>query len=427
MKNSDHFDQAPFPPFSVERVKKMSLAQKIGHSVDHIFFSCFGRTRKCARILDFGCGTGMKAQWLAKMNVSTEVVAIDSSEKSIDIAEKSAEKLGPYENLSFRVVSDNADFIGLGTFDYINCDEVLYLVADAEQVLAQLRNHLNHEGLIRGNFHSGFQRQGYLRANHLMRELGVYEESDPSERIRMLKDTFEALQEETDLRKRVWNRQRKWTEDSFFSNHLLFGDKGYTVDEIRKYLEFADLKIVRPRTLSSGSVESFFKNPKPWISEKIENFDWYDTLKVRELIHPGQRLIDLYLARSDLNVPDHPAVWDTEHLKSRTFYISPLVRNDPKFKKLIQEFVITGEPISLGKLWPFDAQGIQIGAHIGRLLLGLLEEERKSFSELLAVYQKSQEYISLALGIEVKSFAQQQENLGDVIRSLLSSGFLMTS
>ena len=78
-------------------------------------------------ILDAGCGSGLQALVLALANPGAKIIGVDLSEKSIEVARQRF----AYHNL------DNAEFHALSLdeieslgyqFDYINCDEVLYLL-----------------------------------------------------------------------------------------------------------------------------------------------------------------------------------------------------------------------------------------------------------------------------------------------------------
>ena len=95
-------------------------------------------------ILDAGCGPGYKAAWLAQLNPSALVVAMDLSD-SIFVA---AERYAALPNLLF-VKGDIADtpFVD-GTFDLISCDQVLHHTDQPPATVREFARILADDGLL---------------------------------------------------------------------------------------------------------------------------------------------------------------------------------------------------------------------------------------------------------------------------------------
>jgi len=78
------------------------------------------------KILDYGCGNGVHSQWLE--NIAANLVAIDLSQKSLDIARKRTEKteffLMDCENMDFSDNSFDVVFDG-GTFSSLDLNKAL--------------------------------------------------------------------------------------------------------------------------------------------------------------------------------------------------------------------------------------------------------------------------------------------------------------
>ena len=127
-------------------------------------------------ILDAGCGSGYKALVLAEANPGAKIVGIDISEKSVELARKRLQYHG-FDNAEFHVLPiEELPSLGL-EFDYINNDEVLYLLPDIVAGLQGMKSVLKPNGIIRTNLHSSLQRHNYLRAQEIFQMMGLMNEN----------------------------------------------------------------------------------------------------------------------------------------------------------------------------------------------------------------------------------------------------------
>lgn len=84
------------------------------------------------KILDYGCGNGVHSEWLAE--ISKELVGIDLSQKSLELAKKKVKKaeflLMDCENMDFPDSSFDVVFNG-GTFSSLDLNKALLEIAKA--------------------------------------------------------------------------------------------------------------------------------------------------------------------------------------------------------------------------------------------------------------------------------------------------------
>ena len=112
---------------------------------------CFGGTRdfdKGLRVLIAGCGTGDSVMWLGEQlrDTPSEIVALDLSSASIEIAAARAAARG-LTNVRFVNASLlEAPQLGLGVFDYITCLGVLHHLPDPDAGLRALEAVLAPDG-----------------------------------------------------------------------------------------------------------------------------------------------------------------------------------------------------------------------------------------------------------------------------------------
>jgi len=101
-----------------------------------------------SRILDFGCGTGILTEKLAK--VCDELVAVDTSERMINVLREKVKEAG-IENISPLLVAINAGTINEHAefdrkFDLIVASSVCSFLPDYEATLGDLASMLNPGG-----------------------------------------------------------------------------------------------------------------------------------------------------------------------------------------------------------------------------------------------------------------------------------------
>ena len=97
------------------------------------------------RILEAGCGTGNVAIEIAQLLPEIEVVAIDITKKSIEIARSNAKKLG-LKNICFKQ-SNLLDYDNnLGIFDFIHCQGVIHHLSSPEIGMRTINMYLKQNG-----------------------------------------------------------------------------------------------------------------------------------------------------------------------------------------------------------------------------------------------------------------------------------------
>jgi ubiquinone/menaquinone biosynthesis C-methylase UbiE len=99
-------------------------------------------------VLEYGCGAGYMACLIAKhIGPTGEVIAIDKSQSQLDIAHKTAEKLG-VSNVKF-VLCDVNNLEQLDTkFDFAYGRWILEFSKNPENLVALIRDSLNYDGVF---------------------------------------------------------------------------------------------------------------------------------------------------------------------------------------------------------------------------------------------------------------------------------------
>ncbi|HEY9299795.1 MAG TPA: class I SAM-dependent methyltransferase, partial [Phormidium sp.] len=172
-KIRQQFDYTPYPSHGLEQSPKGNYDLLYLHNLVTPYYLRYRRVIDTTgkRILDAGCGSGFKSLLLAEANPGARIVGIDLSEESVELARHRLSYHG-FEDAEFHVLSiEDLPTLGM-EFDYINCDEVLYLLPDPAAGLAAMKSVLKPDGLIRANLHSLYQRKNFFRAQKLFKFLG---------------------------------------------------------------------------------------------------------------------------------------------------------------------------------------------------------------------------------------------------------------
>ncbi|MDX2098114.1 MAG: class I SAM-dependent methyltransferase, partial [Leptolyngbyaceae cyanobacterium bins.59] len=170
------FDNAPYPAIPLETSPRDDLDALYIHTLVTPFYL---RNQQILEtrgkvLLDAGCGTGYTSLLLAEANPGARIVGIDLSEKSVELAANRLHHYG-FEDVEFHAMSiEDLPQLGL-EFDFINCDETLYLLPDPLAGLQAMKAVLKPEGIIRTNLHSSLQRDFCYRAQRVFTLMGLME------------------------------------------------------------------------------------------------------------------------------------------------------------------------------------------------------------------------------------------------------------
>lgn len=389
-KIRQQFDQAPYPRTPLERSPDNDPYLLYTHSLATAHYL---RHREVISpqgklILDAGCGTGYTSLVLAAANPGAKVVGIDISPVSIDLAHKRAAFHG-YENVEFHTLGiDELAQLGL-TFDYINCDEVLYLLPDPQLGLSMMRSHLNSQGIIRTNLHSYYQRQDYFQAQELFKLMGLQDHSPQQEEIEMVRGTMAGLGDRTYLKAQTWEPSYNQDNESVLCNFLLVGDKGFTVPETIDLLEAAELELFSMVNWRQWQVLDLFKEPDNlpiYLSFAIASMSLSQQLEMYELLQPTHRLLDFWCGHAG-ETPEKTAVadWEIADWQEVTVQLHPLLLT-PEAKEEAIEQIQASKTFLISWHLPLTGDPYFLETKITSCLLPLWDGSQK-FTDLLARWQ----------------------------------------
>lgn len=351
-KMRQHFDAAPYPRIPLDTSPKDNIKLLYLHNFLTAYYLRNQQLIDTADkvILDAGCGTGYKALALALANPGAKIVGIDLSEESVNLAIQRLQYHG-IENTEFYAMSiEDLPQLGL-EFDYINADEVLYLVPDHVAALQAMKAVLKPEGIIRTNLHSSLQRFTFYRAQKIFTIMGLMDEAPGELEIGLVRETAKALKNNTGFKATAWKTEFETDDERVLANLLLQGDKGFNIPQMFAALKATNLEFISMVNWQGWDVIDLFKKseklPKT-LAERLPKFSQEEQLHLFELFHSTYRLLDFWCG--------HPhaakyfvsiANWSNNNWQKAKINLHPNL-NVPKVK---QEII---DSITKNKTWEFS-------------------------------------------------------------------------
>jgi 2-polyprenyl-3-methyl-5-hydroxy-6-metoxy-1,4-benzoquinol methylase len=393
-KIRQQFDHTPYPHIPLDKSPKENLNELYSHN---LVTSYYIQHRKVTQtegkvILDAGCGAGYKSLVLAEANPGAKIVGIDLSPGSIEVAQARLKQHG-FNNAEFHVLLiDQLPQLGL-EFDYINCDEVLYLLDDPAAGLRAMKSVLKPNGIIRANLHNAYQRASFFRAQALFRLMGLMDESPKELEHETVIETMKALKNTVKLKVETWGTECEKPDLSpsiISMNHLFVGDTGYTIPDMFQFIEQAGLEFLSMVDWRHWDIYDLFQEPDDlplfW-GMNLANASTQERLHLYELMNPIHRLNDFWCTHSSLDRGVCVDEWEEQDWRTATVHLHPQLRNDLVKSDLLNS-IEKGEPFTISQRVPSPAfSPVNLDSTIAACLLPLWQSSQP-IRVLVEHYQK---------------------------------------
>jgi 2-polyprenyl-3-methyl-5-hydroxy-6-metoxy-1,4-benzoquinol methylase len=353
-KIRQQYDHTPYPRVPLDVSPQSNYAELYLHSMVTPYYL---QHRKVVEtegklILDAGCGSGYKSLILAMANPGARIVSIDLSESSVELARHRLSYHG-FSNFECHALKiEDLPSLGL-KFDYINCDEVLYLLPDPDAGLQVLKSVLKPQGIIRTNLHSAFQRTDFFRAQALFKMMGLMDESPQEAEYEAVIETMKALKPATKLKTETWKTSYE-TDDTpsiLPMNHLLMGDRGFTIPELFEMLEQSDLEFLSMVNWREWDVTELFADPDNlpamW-GMSLAYASPAEKLRIFELFHPVHRLLDFWCTHPQPEKAIAVEDWQDSEWQTALVHLHPQLRYDA-IRSAVLQSVASGQPIEMSQ------------------------------------------------------------------------------
>jgi ubiquinone/menaquinone biosynthesis C-methylase UbiE len=346
-KIRQQFDQIPYPRIPLEGSPKYDLNELYLHS---LITANYIRQRRVVQpqgklILDAGCGSGYKSLILAEANPGAKIIGIDLSDNSVKLARERLKYHG-FDNVEFHtMLIDDLPKLGL-KFDYINCDEVLYLLPDPVAGLKAMKSVLSPEGILRANLHHAYQRAACLRSQALFQLMGLMDGERTDETYEAVAETMRSLKNGVKLKVETWSNIQcedpNQQAEMISTNYLLQNDKGFTIPDLFSMLSETGLAFVSMVDWRRWDVTELFQDldnlPALW-DVGLAYASEAEKLRLYELLNPIHRLMDFWCTHSEVDELDREAPvdeWTDEAWRSATIHLHPHLMGNEIHQEVIE-------------------------------------------------------------------------------------------
>lgn len=283
-------------------------------------------------MLNAGCGSGYETLLLAESNPGAKIIAMDISQESVKITEQRLRYHG-FTNAEYYVL-DLRDLPSLGyDYDFITCNDVLYLLDDPLDGMKSVAKVLKQDGILRTNFHHIYGRRQMLESQEVFRLLGQFDLPKPvaMDNVRKFLDALQPT-----IPAKSSYSQVSYKDNAILANNfLLYGDKGYSIVDVAEMLKQAHLSMINLVDLPSWNLEELFTEMPGFVEDKIKTFSQLEQLRLFELLAPNRhRLIDFWAEQSgsSLVLP-----WSEEEWQTGTLHINPLLADNSSFRGFVDK------------------------------------------------------------------------------------------
>lgn len=391
-KIRQQFDQLPYPNVPLERSPRDKPGSLYFHN---LVTSYYLRNQKVISsegklILDAGCGSGYKSLMLAEANPGATIIGVDISEKSVELARQRLVYQGFNQAEFYAMPLEELPSLGKA-FDYINCDEVLYLLPDLRAGLQAMQAVLKPEGILRANLHSGVQRQIFLRAQEFFQKVGVMDNTSQEMAIQLVRETMRNLKDTVFLKTMAWRPEFEASDELILANHLLQGDQGYSIPEVFSALKSANLEFISMLRWQQWDLTDLFQDIDELpieIAMRLGEMSLEEQLHIHELLHSGERLIDFWCGHPQAGEAWKPvSEWEEADWRTVQVHLHPQLRS-PELEAELITCITRTKGFDLNRFLPIAREAsIWVDSAVALCLLPLVKQSY-SMAELTERWQK---------------------------------------
>ncbi len=307
----DHYLDYPYPMRNPDDDKKtiIRIQGDFLSEINHHLYNGKQSFREGYRVLIAGGGTGDAAVWIGKQLMEypkSEVVYIDFSKTSMDIAQKRAANHG-ITNITW--IEDsilNIPDLKLGKFDFFNCSGVLHHLENPDLGLKILSDALKEDGGGHIMVYGQYGRTGVYQVQELLRRTGKGIENRQEE-VSSAWDIMNSLPSTNWFSRgaELVNDHKNFGDIGLYDLFLHKQDRAYTIPQLYEFVENAGLNMsgfTAPYDRATLNIESYFKDSAT--KERIKKLPLREQQAICELMSGIIIKHDFYVSKKKDSIAD---------------------------------------------------------------------------------------------------------------------------
>ncbi|MGH1394744.1 MAG: class I SAM-dependent methyltransferase [Trichormus sp.] len=343
------YDTYPFPPEPILDEPPPGYNWRWNWLAAYSF--CTGRkpTKQDIRILDAGCGSGVGTEYLVHLNPQAQVVGIDLSSGTLEVAKKRCQSSGAnrveFHHLSLYDVEQLP-----GEFDLINCVGVLHHLPDPIRGIQALAKKLAPGGLLHIFVYGELGRWEIQLMQKAIALLQNEKRGDYRDGVQVGRQIFASLPENNRILKR---EKERWSlenhrDECFADMYVHPQEIDYNIDTLFELIDAAGLEFIG------------FSNPQFWnldrllgkapeLIERAKELSDRQCYRLIELLDPEVTHYEFFLGRPPITTTD----WSKDHL-----LLSAIPELNPCMDQFPGQYVFN-QDYQIVKLSEIDLQFLQ--------------------------------------------------------------------
>lgn len=330
----DFYEDLPYPNIPVTTM----LSDYPVESFKVSFTSAqYARTRQIvssegAIILNAGCGSGWETLMVAAANPGAKIVGVDISPASVKLADLRLKHHGYWDSEFYVLDILKLDQLNM-KFDFISCNDVLYLLDSPSDGLKSFAAVLKPEGIIYSNLHHYYSRRHYLEIQSAFKMLGLYD-LPRTEAVTHVREFVASLNSDMEL-KRSWSPTMNTDDSVVMNNFLLVNDKGFTIDQMFAFLKEAGLDLITMADFGTWDLKHDLAESPEKFKQKLDSLSMIDLLRLYELLRPMRhRLLNFWAEKAGSSIA---FPWSDEDWMSGVVQLNPVLTNSQTLHKQINQ------------------------------------------------------------------------------------------
>ncbi|MEA5570312.1 class I SAM-dependent methyltransferase [Calothrix sp. UHCC 0171] len=303
------YDTYPFPPEPILDEPPPGYNWRWNWLAAYNFCTGMKPQRQNIRILDAGCGSGVGTEYLVHLNPEAQVVGIDLSAGTLEVARERCRRSGAnrveFHQLSLFDVEQLP-----GEFDLINCVGVLHHTNNPIRGIQALAKKLAPGGIFHIFVYGELGRWEIQLMQKAISLLQGDKKGDYRDGVQVGRQIFSSLPEHNRILKR---EKERWSfenqrDENFADMYVHPQEIDYNIDTLFELIDASGLEFVGFSNPGFWNLDRLLSKA-PELLERAKDLSERQLYRLIELLDPETSHYEFFLARP----PIHQADWKNDH------------------------------------------------------------------------------------------------------------------